>query len=299
MIAKETAFEVPASDGQPIRGVSWTAQAPPVAHVQIAHGRGEHARRYVRAARFLVQSGFWVHASDHRGHGPTALETGSLGDFGPRGFDGVVEDLAVVNRHIRDAHPRAPMILFGHSMGSFAAQYFVLDYSALVDGVMLCGTAALDLRDPRHPEYTSIDLNARVAHPRTPFDWLSRDAAEVDAYMADPLCGFELTPASRDSMYRRAGRTADPAAYANVRRSLPIALLSGDQDPINHFLDLFSPLASRLRKFGFADVTSHVFGGVRHEPLNDLTREEVLATVAAWIGRVSSTDIATPGPVPS
>lgn len=288
MIVQETAFDVPASDGQPIRGVSWTSDEPPLAHVQIAHGRGEHAHRYARAAQFLVRSGFWVHANDHRGHGAAAHAAGSLGDFGPRGFDGVVEDLAVVSRHIRDGHPRAPLVLFGHSMGSFAAQYFLLRHSALVDGVMLCGTAALDLRDPRHPGYVDVDLNARVASPRTPVDWLSRDPAEVDAYIADPLCGFDLTPASRTSMYRDAARTADPASYANVRRSLPIALVSGDQDPINHFLELFTPLASRLRSFGFTDVTSHVFGGVRHEPLNDLTREEVLATIAAWIRRVSS-----------
>lgn len=294
MTVQQTAFEVAAADGQRIRGVSWTSAAPPIAHLQIAHGRGEHSGRYARAANFMVRSGIWVHANDHRGHGRAAFAGGSLGDFGPRGFDGVVDDLAVVNRHIRDAHPPAPVILFGHSMGSFAAQYFLLEHSALVDGVVLCGTAALDLRDPRHPGYTSIDLNARIEQPRTPFDWLSRDAAEVDAYMADPLCGFDLTPASRASMYRDAARTADPAAYATVRRSLAIALVSGDQDPINHFLELLAPLASRLRRFGFADVTSHVFGGVRHEPLNDLTRDEVSATIVAWIRRVCANDLQQP-----
>lgn len=283
MTAEEKDFEVLAADGHRIRGVSWKSAGLPRAHVQIAHGRSEYGRRYVRTAQYLVREGFWVHASDHRGHVSAAHETGSLGDFGLRGFDGVVDDLAAVNRHIRHNHPPAPLILFGHSMGSFAAQYFILKPSALIEEVMLCGTAAVDLRDPLHPRYVSIDLNARINNPRTPYDWLSRDVAEVNAFMADPLCGFDLIPASRESMYREAASTADPEAYAGVRRTLPIALVTGDQDPVNQFLELFTPLESRLRSFGFVDVTSHVYGGVRHEPFNDLTREEVLATTAVWI----------------
>lgn len=288
MTVEEIDFKVLAADGHLIRGVSWKTEALPIAHVQIAHGRSEYGRRYARTAQYLAGAGFWVHASDHRGHGAAAREAGSLGDFGPQGFDGVVEDLAEVNRHIRHSYPHAPLILFSHSMGSFAAQYFMLEHSSLVEGVMMCGTAAVDLRDPRHAGYSTIDLNARIDSPRTPYDWMSRDPSEVDAFMADPLCGFELTESSRASIYRDAARTADNEAYAGVRRSLPIALITGDQDPVNQFLELFSPLASRLRSFGFVDVTSHVYGGVRHEPFNDLTREEVLATTAAWIRRVSS-----------
>ncbi|MET0335329.1 MAG: alpha/beta hydrolase [Rhizobacter sp.] len=288
MPMQETDFDIPAADGHRIHGVSWTSDATPLAHVQIAHGRGEYGRRYARVAHALVQAGFWVHASDHRGHGAAARAASSLGDFGPLGFAGVVDDLAEVSRHLRAGQPPAPLILFGHSMGSFAAQYFILRHSSLVDGVALCGTAAVDLRDPRHPGYVAIDLNARIENPRTPNDWLSRDAAEVDAYMADPLCGFDLTPASRESIYVDAAKLADRAAYAGVRRSLPLALMTGDQDPINLFLALFTPLAARLRDFGFTDVTSHVYGGVRHEPFNDLSREEVLATLAAWLRRVAT-----------
>ena len=288
MVIEENDFEILAADGHRIHGVTWKNEALPKAHVQIAHGRSEHGHRYAHAAQYLVRAGFWVHASDHRGHGSAAREAGTLGNFGPRGFDGVVDDLVVVNRHIRHNHPHAPLILFGHSMGSFAAQYFILKHSLLIEGVMLCGTAAVDLRDPRHPAYETIDLNARIPSPRTPYDWLSRDVAEVDAFMADPLCGFDLTPASRDSMYCDAAKTADPAAYAGVRRSLPIVLITGDQDPVNQFLKLFTPLTARLRSFGFTDVTTHVYGGVRHEPFNDLTREEVLTTTSAWIHRVAS-----------
>ena len=179
MTVQESAFGLTAADGHRIRGISWRGDAPPVAHIQIAHGRGEHARRYERAARELVRAGFWVHANDHRGHGEAAREAGRLGDFGPRGFAAVVSDMAEVGGHIRRAHPAAPLILFGHSMGSFAAQYFLLDHSPLIDGLMLCGTAAVDLRDPRHPGHVDTDWNAGIDAPRTPFDWLTRDGART------------------------------------------------------------------------------------------------------------------------
>jgi alpha-beta hydrolase superfamily lysophospholipase len=229
-----------------------------------------------------------VHAIDHRGHGASAMQAGSLGDFGPRGFDAVVDDLAIACRVIRGLGPKLPLLLFAHSMGSFAAQYFVLDHSALVDGVVLSGTAAVDLRDPRRSGALATDFNARIADPRTSCDWLSRDAAVVDAYLADPLCGFMLTPESTASIYAQAHRTADPQAYRNVRRSLPLALITGDRDPVNHFLEWFDPLARRLREFGFSDVSTHVYGGARHEPLNELNRAEVLANLVAWFDRVSA-----------
>lgn len=288
MTVDETEFSIPTDDGHVIRGVTWSSTGIPTAQVLIAHGRSEHARRYRAAAQTLAEAGFRVHAIDHRGHGASALQAGTLGDFGPRGFDAVVDDLAITCRVIRAQGPEVPLMLFAHSMGSFAAQYFVLDHSALVDGVVLSGTAAVDLRDPRRSGALATDFNAGIPEPRTACDWLSRDPAVVDAYLADPLCGFLLTPESTASIYARAGRTADEEAYRGVRKSLPLALITGDRDPVNHFLEWFDPLARRLRGFGFTDVSTYVYGGARHEPLNELNRAEVLANLAAWFHRVST-----------
>ena len=288
MTLTETDFSIPADDGHVIHGVTWSATGTPKAQVLIAHGRSEHARRYRPAAQAIAAAGYRVHAIDHRGHGPSAAEAGSLGDFGPRGFDAVVDDLAIACRAIRGQGPELPLLLFAHSMGSFAAQYFVLEHSALVDGIVLSGTAAVDLRDPRRSGALATDFNARIANPRTACDWLSRDAAVVDAYLADPLCGFMLTPESTASIYAHADRTADPQAWRGVRRSLPLALITGDRDPVNHFLEWFDPLARRLREFGFTDVSTYVYGGARHEPLNELNRAEVLANLVAWFDRVSA-----------
>lgn len=288
MTITEADFSIPTDDSHVIHGVTWSSMGAPKAQVLIAHGRSEHARRYRPAAQAMAAAGYRVHAIDHRGHGASALQGGSLGDFGPRGFDAVVDDLAVACRAIRGQGAELPLLLFAHSMGSFAAQYFVLDHSALVDGIVLSGTAAVDLRDPRRAGALAADFNAGIADPRTAYDWLSRDAAVVDAYLADPLCGFMLTPEATASIYAHAHRTAEPQAYRDVRRSLPLALITGDRDPVNLFLEWFDPLARRLREFGFTDVSTYVYGGARHEPLNELNRGEVLANLIAWLDRVSA-----------
>ncbi|MFT3803049.1 MAG: alpha/beta hydrolase [Burkholderiaceae bacterium] len=260
---------------------------PPKAFIQIAHGRGEHGGRYRPFAEALAGAGYGVYVPDHRGHGPSARDAGQLGDFGPRGFSAVVDDMAIVSREIRRRHPGQSVLLFGHSMGSFAAQYYLLDHSDLIDALALCGTAAVDLRNPGKSGALAMDFLAGLENPRTDADWLSRDDRVVDAYLADPLCGFGLTPASQASMYADAERTADADSYRGIRRDLPIVLITGDRDPVNRFLAWFEPLAARYRAFGFTDVSTHVYGGARHEPLNELNRHEVFTNLIAWFDRVT------------
>ncbi|MEN9316890.1 MAG: hypothetical protein RIS35_3283 [Pseudomonadota bacterium] len=284
----ESEFTLASPDGYRIHGVSWSSERPAKALVQIAHGRSEHARRYRPLAEALVRAGYAVHATDHRGHGRAAQRAGTLGDFGPRGFSALVEDLALVSRHLRGTGSGLPLLLFAHSMGSFAAQYLLLDHSDAIDGLVLSGTAAVDLRDPRRSGLQATQFNAGIPNPRTDCDWLSRDPAVVDAYLADPLCGFALTPASTASIYAQAERIADPAEYRGIRRDLPLALITGDRDPVNNFLPWFDALAARYRALGFSDVSTFVYGGARHEPVNETNRDEVISNLIAWFDRVTS-----------
>ena len=284
----ETGFTLPAADGHTIHGVTWASGLPARGLVQISHGRSEHARRYRPLAEALVRAGYEVHATDHRGHGRAAQQAGTLGDFGAGGFPAVVGDMAVTSGHLRRVAAGRPVLLFAHSMGSFAAQYFLLDHSDTIDGLVLSGTAAVDLRDPAKSGLVATQFNAGIDNPRTDCDWLSRDPAVVDAYLADPLCGFALTPESTASIYADSQRIADPAAHAAIRRDLPIALITGDRDPVNRFLVWFDALAARYRSFGFTDVSTHVYGGARHEPVNETNRDEVIANLVAWFDRVTS-----------
>ena len=224
-----TSFLVDGSDGSPLVGYHWATDAPERGVVVLAHGLGEHSLRYQRVAEALAAAGFHVVAVDHRGHGATIRREEELGSFGPGGFDTVVDDYARVVEQASAHHPGLPVVALGHSLGSFVVQTYLLDHSDRVVGAVLSGSAALDelavLLDPTAP----VDLamfNAAFQPARTDFDWLSRDPAEVDAYIADPLCGFGLDPAGVASLKAAAPRTGDVTARVGV------ALIDVDDDRV-------------------------------------------------------------------
>ncbi len=283
----EQRFTLAANDGQAIDVLCWPA-AQPKAVVQIVHGMAEHSARYRHVAAALVEAGYTVYASEHRGHGQRALEEGTLGEFGPRGFQGLVDDMVVLTRHMRATHAGLPALMMAHSMGSMAAQIYLLDHAALLDGCALSGTAALELLDPRISGWTVESANATVANAQTPVDWLSRDPAVPAAYVADPLCGFALTLPSLFSIFDTGLRTADPAQLAGLPKQLPLFLFTGDSDPVNGMLAWFDPLVSRLRQAGLSSLSTHVYGGARHEVLNEINRGEVIANLLAWFDLVSA-----------
>jgi alpha-beta hydrolase superfamily lysophospholipase len=132
------------SDGMQIAWARWDSRGPVRAVIQIAHGMGEHIRRYAETIEALRTAGFTVYGNDHRGHGRTARSHAELGDFGKGGFALLVEDLARLSRIAHAEHLGLPLFLMGHSIGSFAAQQFVLDHSGEIDGLILSGTGALD-----------------------------------------------------------------------------------------------------------------------------------------------------------
>ena len=223
---------------------------------------------------------------DHRGHGASAAVHG-LGEFGPRGFQSLVDDMAALSRVARAEIPGAPLILFGHSMGSFAAQLYLLEHHAQLAGLVLSGTAAVDaLREARAAGPGA--LNATFAAPRTDFDWLSRDEAEVDAYIADPLCGFALADAARASVMETAGPARHDPRMAGVRGDLPVYVISGEHDPVTGPAQAFvGAMIDSWRAAGLRDIDHRIYPGGRHELLNELNRDEVTRDLIAWLDGVA------------
>ena len=174
-------------------------------------------------------------------------------------------------------------------MGSFAAQQYLLDHSGDVDGVVLTGTAAIDVLEPAVDLSQPLDLaifNAAFQPARTDFDWLSRDETIVDAYIADPYCGFGIDPEATKLMFLGARRVADPAAVAAMPPGLPVYIAVGEADPVNGGLALLAPLTDRYAAAGLTDVTVRVYPGARHEILNETNKDAVLGELIGWIDRV-------------
>lgn len=287
---EEKDFRFAGADGQPVAGWRWSKPMPARAVLQVAHGMGEHARRYKQALKPLMDAGIVVYANDHRGHGLTAPSKEALGSFGAGGFTALVDDMARLTMRARAENPGLPLILLGHSMGSFASQLYVLDHSAAIDGLVISGSAALDQLAaalPSDPDAPALEsFNGAFQPERTPFDWLSRDDGQVDAYIADPLCGFSAAPASMQSMMEALVRTFDPAALAQIRKDLPVYFFSGDKDPVGGpDLAFLRPLVERYRSLGL-DATSDFYKDGRHEMLNEINRTEVVQNLGRWIEKV-------------
>jgi alpha-beta hydrolase superfamily lysophospholipase len=281
-------FSYPSSDGTQITAYRWDPAGAPRAVVQLTHGMGEHAQRYEYVARALNDAGFAVYAQDHRGHGASS-DPEALGDMGPGSWPALVEDIGLLSARIRAEHPGLPLILLGHSMGSFAVQQYLLDHSADVDGVALTGTAAIDVLESALDLDQPLDLamfNAAFQPARTAFDWLSRDETIVDAYVADPYCGFGIDPASAKLMFLGARRVADPAQVAAMTPGLPLYIAVGEADPVNGGLALLTPLTDRYAAAGLTDVTVRTYPGARHEVLNETNRDEIIGELISWIDRV-------------
>ncbi|MER6969962.1 alpha/beta hydrolase [Nocardioides sp. NPDC000445] len=262
----------------------WAPDGPPRGIVQLAHGMGEHAARYAPLAEALVAAGYAVYAGDHRGHGMSIHTT--PGDFGDDGWNRLVADVAAISRTARERHPGLPLVLVGHSMGSFASQQYLLDYAELVDGIALCGTSAPDQLFAGlagSGDDMMAALNKSFEPVRTSADWLSRDEAQVDAYIADPLCGFALQDASMGALVAAAPRLAEPVG---MPADLPLYVLVGDRDPVNAGLALSDLLVQRYRDAGLRDVTYRTYPEARHELFNETNRDEVFGELIAWIDRV-------------
>lgn len=255
--------------------------ADPRAVVQVAHGLAEHSARYDRFAQALNDAGYTVRATDHRGHG--ASIAGTPGDFGAPGFEGLIADVAAYGASLGD---ELPLFLFAHSMGSFAAQSVILTHSEQYAGVVLSGSTALDLLAAGLTEAEGpVGLeafNAGFEH-RTGYEWLSRDEAEVDSYVADPLCGFDLPDETVPALFGAAGTLADPTVLGGIRSDLPLLIVSGSDDPLAGGGQLVEVLGQRYRDAGLADVTVKLYDGARHEILNETNRDDVTADVIAWL----------------
>ena len=261
-------------DQWPIQAYSWPVDGAR-ATVVIAHGMAEHALRYERLVGWLNGAGLNVLAMDHRAHGKTSGPSG-LGDFGRGGWDALVADLDLLVD--RAAASRLPVILLGHSVGAAAAQQYAPTGSSKLVALVLSGTT---LRRPGDP---LLAYNNGFVD-RTGYEWLSRDEAEVDRYVADPLCGFEGQTVI-NGMDRTDPRRLDPHLLAAIEPDLPVLLIAGDADPINDKLKGLQFLEQCWRAAGVKTIDKHYYPGGRHEMFNEINRDQVTQDLLKWIDEI-------------
>ena len=284
------------------------AEPPARGVVQVNHGLAEHAARYARFAAFLGARGYHVYAHDHRGHGATSAADAPARMFAASGgVDKVIADVHAVQDHVARQHPGLPLIVFGHSMGGLIALDAALVRSSHLAGVAVwnanfsagvAGRAARavlawerfrlgsDVPSRLLPRLTFGAWASKIRDAKTLFDWLSHDEAEVAAYIADPLCGWDASVSMWRDVFDLVFRGADDRSFSNLRRDLPFHLVGGADDPSTGGGRTVTALANRLGRMGFSNLASTVYPQDRHESLNELNRDATMRDFAVWADEI-------------
>lgn len=292
----------------------WTSDhIEPKAVVQIAHGMSETAIRYEEFAKKLTESGYIVYINDHRGHGLTAKTIDNVGYLAEKdGFTCLVEDMNTLTNIIKKENSDLPIYLFGHSMGSFASQRYIMEYGNNLKGLILSGSngkhgkilkvgellAKNEIK--RHGrKHRSRNLDALIfggnnrgfKSSKTDFDWLSRDEKEVQKYIDDPFCGVLFTCGFFYDLIRGLGEIEDQDNLKKVPLDLPIYIMSGDKDPVGKNGKGVLRLRDRYLNLGVKNVSCKLYEGGRHEMLNEINKEEVMNDIISWLNDIQARNV--------
>lgn len=282
----------------------WTPEGQPCGVVQIVHGIAEFVERYDEFAQFLNSLGYLVVAEDHMGHGQS-IGKGSIRGYFHGGWFAAVEDTFRLMKDTMAEYPDLPYVLFGHSMGSFMVRTILARHPECgISAAVICGTgwqpgAVLKLgkglgqlicarvgeQNPSEQLQKIVfgGYNSRVEHPRTDYDWLTRDNQIVDDYVNHPLCGFTSSCGLLRDMLSGLDYIQNPRNLARMKKNLPVLFIAGGDDPVGDFGKGVQKAASAFRKTGMEQVDVKIYPLCRHEILNEINRRDIYQDLAAWI----------------
>ena len=286
--------------------LSFAPEEKPRAILHILHGMGEHAGRYETFAEFMVKAGYTVYAHDHRGHGKSVKPNQEVGILGKRDtFDHIIEDVDVVQNYIKQTHPKVPISMLGHSMGSIILRRYLQEYSPKIQKAIMMGTlpkynlfyikmmrflacflGLFKSNTKRHEMLANLlndGLIKKMVHPETAFDWLTTDKTIVKAYIDSPLCGY----AYNKRFYKQFFKAID---YVNKSKNIlktenvPLLFISGQNDPLNNqFVDIDKLVDTYRKIIEKADVTPMMIEGARHEVLNEVNKAKTYEALLEWL----------------
>ncbi|MCR4728938.1 MAG: alpha/beta hydrolase [Lachnospiraceae bacterium] len=288
-----------------IHAVRWEPETDkPVCILQIVHGMAEHVDRYEGFAEYLVNKGFVVVAEDHLGHGKTVTD-GRYGYFCKNDpATVVVRDVHRLKKLTQEKYPGVPFYILGHSMGSFILRNYLFRYGKGIDGAIIMGTG-------QQPKYLGIGLKCmsalvslfggaakpsnfingasfgayskKIENPRTGYDWLTKDSAIVDKYIADPECGFVFTANGFKTLAELVLRLHKKSNLSKMPVTLRVLIVSGGEDPVGDYGAGPKKVYDSFIAEGMQRVSLKIYDGDRHEILNETDKEQVYDDIYQWI----------------
>lgn len=279
----------------------------PKAIVQIAHGIAEYIERYDDFMSFLAENGFIAVGNDHLGHGKSFVNEGDMGYLADKdGWWHIVDDVEILRVLMNHKYPKLPQVIFGHSMGSFVARSHLIRYpgafdaaiisgtgnqgKALVKGGLTMGNLVKAFNGAHHYSNFLNNLafgtyNKIYENPRTDYDWLTRNEAIVDKYIADPLCGFVPSCGLFLDMMVGVDFITEKSNLKDMKKDVPVFFVSGTMDPVGERGKGVMKAYNNFKKAGMKDVEIRLYVDGRHEMLNEINNEEVYTDILKWLKR--------------
>ena len=277
----------------------------PRAIVQIIHGIAEYIDRYDEFMSFLADNGIIAVGTDHLGHGKSIESEEQTGFFAyDNGWDYAVRDEEVLRLAMHENYPELPIIVFGHSMGSFMARTLLIRYpdafnaaiisgtgnqgAPLVNGGLFMGNLVTGLKGAHHYSKFLNNLafgsyNKIYDNPKTEYDWLSRDEATVQKYIDDPLCGLIPSCSLFRDMMTGVKFITNKKNLTAMNKDMPVYFMSGDMDPVGECGKGVQKAYNNFLEAGMKDVSIKLYPGGRHEMLNEINKDEVYTDILAWL----------------
>jgi alpha-beta hydrolase superfamily lysophospholipase len=297
-----TLIYLPTPDGHKIPLRHWPV-ATPRAVIHIVHGMAEHSGNYDDVAAFFNQHHFSVLAHDHRCHGLSSeLPLGNVDKA--QNWQGVLDDMPLIHNWIKATYQQLPVVIIGHSMGSFISQHFVENNPNAVTALALSGSdflptwftgtasklACLETRrqgaNGRSALIHSLafgKFSKAFTPARTEYDWLSRSDAWVDHYVADKLCGFQMANAYWRDFLKTLSQIYTPANLKKIPQSLPVYIFAGTEDPVGHKGKGVTKLAKMHNKVRKTEVVLKLYNNGRHDILHETNASEVRYDLLSWL----------------
>ena len=305
MIKREDIYYDSRDEVSRIHAVCWIPEERPKAIFQIIHGMQEYAARYDEFATYLAGKGYLVVAEDHLGHGLSSKPE----DYGYFCEDDaptvVVRDVHRLKKMVQEQYPGIPIILMGHSMGSFILRNYLCRYGTGIQGAIIMSTGSmsgfvlqsgvfmskfiaafesegLHYRSPMMENISFGSYNKRIANPKTKLDWLSANEENVQEYIADKMCGVPFTLNGYITLFRLIKGAQKQKNLDKMPKDLPILITGGADDPVGHYGKDLTSLFGKYSKMHIQDVTLKMYSGLRHEILNESNKLEIYADVYNW-----------------
>ena len=267
----------------------------PKAIVQFAHGMSEYKERYLPLMEYLSKDGYVCVINDHRGHGKSVRDEHDLGYFYKSGGYSLVEDLHQITEMIKKEYEGLPLYLFGHSMGSMAVRVYAKKYDNELSGLIVCGCPSknpaagagkllVDLISAVKGEKYKSSLcekmfvntfNKKYKAEGSPFAWLSTNKENVSFYEREPLCGFGFTLNGYKALLYLMSETYSNKGWLMQNKEMPVKFMSGEDDPCMVSKTAFISAVVHMKKMGYENVSYKIYKGLRHEILNEKSKDEV------------------------